>query len=132
MCFPSLPFCDEKHINVICYNTIFCTVVQAFCPQTVYKTGKIRVCGAMKSPVGTLSDGTVLHQQDGGTKSRQVPIWEKSNLTLEEAAAYSGIGINKLRSLSDKEHCQFVLWVGSKRLIKRRKLDEYTERMYSL
>lgn len=61
-----------------------------------------------------------------------IPIWEKSNLTLEEAAAYSGIGINKLRSLSDKEHCQFVLWVGSKRLIKRRKLDEYTERMYSL
>ena len=91
-----------------------------------------RVCEAMKSPVGTLSDGTVLHQQDGGTKSRQVPIWEKSNLTLEEAAAYSGIGINKLRSLSDKEHCQFVLWVGSKRLIKRCKLDEYTERMYSL
>ena len=132
MCSPSWLFRDEKHINVICYNTIFCTVVQAFCPQTVYKTGKIRVCGAMKSPVGTLSDGTVLHQQDGGTKSRQVPIWEKSNLTLEEAAAYSGIGINKLRSLSDNEHCQFVLWVGSKRLIKRRKLDEYTERMYSL
>ena len=63
---------------------------------------------------------------------KDVPIWEKSNLTLEEAAAYSGIGINKLRSLSDHEQCQFVLWVGSKRLIKRRKLDEYTERMYSL
>ena len=63
---------------------------------------EVRVCEAMKSPVETSSDGTVLHQQDGGTKSRQVPIWEKSNLTLEEAAAYSGIGINKLRSLSDK------------------------------
>ena len=25
---------------------------------------------------------------------KDVPIWEKSNLTLEEAAAYSGIGIN--------------------------------------
>ena len=25
---------------------------------------------------------------------KEVPIWEKSNLTLEEAAAYSGIGIN--------------------------------------
>ncbi len=45
---------------------------------------EVRVCEAMKSPVGTLSDGTVLHQQDGGTKPRQVPIWEKSNLTLEE------------------------------------------------
>ena len=34
---------------------------------------EVRVCEAMKSPVGTLSDGTVLHQQDGGTKSRQKP-----------------------------------------------------------
>ncbi|MCR1917686.1 excisionase [Frisingicoccus caecimuris] len=63
---------------------------------------------------------------------KEIPIWEKSNLTLEEAAAYSGIGINKLRKLSDNEQCQFVLWIGSKRLIKRKKLDEYTEKMYSI
>ena len=30
---------------------------------------------------------------------KEVPIWEKSNLTLEEAAAYSGIGTGKLREL---------------------------------
>ena len=132
MCSPSWLFRDEKHINVICYNTIFCTVVQAFCPQTVYETGKIRVCGAMKSPVGTLSNGTVLRQQDGGTKSRQVPIWQKSNLTLEEAAAYSGIGINKLRSMTDSDECKFVLWNGTKRLIKRRKLDEYLDKAFSI
>ena len=35
---------------------------------------EVRVCEAMKCPVGTLSDGTVLHQQDGGTKSRQVRV----------------------------------------------------------
>ena len=64
---------------------------------------EVCVCEAMKFPVGTLSNGTVLRQQDGGTKSRQVPIWEKSNLTLEEAAAYSGIGINKLREITNKE-----------------------------
>lgn len=63
---------------------------------------------------------------------KDVPIWEKSNLTLEEAAAYSGIGINKLRTLSDGEHCQFVLWIGSKRLIKRRRLDEYLDKAYSI
>ena len=61
---------------------------------------------------------------------KEVPVWEKSNLTLEEAAAYSGIGIHKLRQLSDKEDCEFVLWVGTKRLIKRKKLDEYIERAY--
>lgn len=68
----------------------------------------------------------------GASKKVQVPIWEKSNLTIEEAAEYSGIGRNKLRQLSDDESCPFVLWVGSKRLIKRRQLDEFTERMYSL
>ena len=51
---------------------------------------------------------------------KQIPIWEKSNLTLEEAAAYSGIGINKLRQLTDDDNCEFVLWIGTKRLIKRR------------
>ena len=63
---------------------------------------------------------------------KNIPIWEKSNLTLEEAAAYSGVGINKLRTLSDDEQCQFVLWVGSKRLIKRRRLDEYLDKAYSI
>ena len=61
---------------------------------------------------------------------KEVPIWEKSNLTLEEAAAYSGIGVNKLRELTDNKDCDFVLWVGKKRLIKRKKLDEYCERMF--
>ena len=93
---------------------------------------EVRVCEAMKSPVGTLSDGTVLYQQDGGTKSRQVPIWEKSNLTLEEAAAYSGIGINKLREITNEDKCKFVLWVGNKRLIKRRLFDCFVEQAYSI
>lgn len=63
---------------------------------------------------------------------KQIPIWEKSNLTLEEAAAYSGIGINKLRQLTDDDNCEFVLWIGTKRLMKRRKFDEYIEKLYSL
>lgn len=58
----------------------------------------------------------------------EVPIWEKSNLTLEEAAAYSGIGINKLREITNERGCNFVLFVGTKRLIKRRLLDAYLEK----
>lgn len=61
-----------------------------------------------------------------------VPIWEKSNLTLEEAAAYSGIGIHKLRELSNDKRCDFVLFVGSKRLIKRKLFDAWIEDKYSL
>jgi len=62
----------------------------------------------------------------------EVPIYEKSNLTLEEAAAYFGIGINKLRELTESSSNSFVLWVGRKRLIKRKKLDEYLEKTYSI
>ena len=63
---------------------------------------------------------------------KEVPIWEKSNLSLEEAAAYSGIGINKLRELTTEKDCRFVLWVGNKRLIKRRLFDQYIEQEYSI
>ena len=63
---------------------------------------------------------------------KEVPIWEKSNLTLEEAAAYSGIGINKLREITNEDKCKFVLWVGNKRLIKRRRLDEHLDRLFSI
>ena len=63
---------------------------------------------------------------------KEVPIWEKSNLSLEEAAAYSGIGVNKLRELTNGKNCQFVLWVGNKRLIKRHLFDQYIEQEYSI
>lgn len=65
-------------------------------------------------------------------KNNEVPIWEKSNLTVEEAAAYTGIGINKLKEMSNAEFCDFVLWVGNRRLLKRKKLDEYLEKAYSV
>ena len=50
------------------------------------------------------------------SKRFDVKIAEKRLLTLEEAAALYGIGINKLRRLSDKADCTFVLWNGSKQL----------------
>lgn len=65
-------------------------------------------------------------------KTFEVPIWEKTNLTVEEAAAYSGIGVTKIKDLSNDERCPFVLWNGTKRLIKRRRFDEYLESQYSI
>lgn len=62
----------------------------------------------------------------------EVPIWEKPYLTIEEAAAYFGIGMGKLRSLTDDENCTFVLWNGYKRMIKRKALEDYLARSYSI
>jgi excisionase family DNA binding protein len=66
-------------------------------------------------------------------KEKQViPIWCKSNLTVDEAAEYSNIGVNKIREISNDNNCPFVLWVGSKRLIKRKVFDDYIEKQYSI
>lgn len=62
----------------------------------------------------------------------EVPIYEKSNLTLEEAAAYFNIGVNKLRELTDDDKCNFVLWVGSRRLIKKKAFEEWLSKTFSI
>ena len=55
----------------------------------------------------------------------EVPIWQKVMLTKEEAAAYSHVGINKLEELLKIPNCPFVLYVGKKKLIKRREFEKF-------
>ncbi len=52
-------------------------------------------------------------------KIQIVPIWERVTITLEEAAAYTGIGVCKLREMSNEPGCDYVIWVGGRRLFKR-------------
>ena len=56
-------------------------------------------------------------------KENLVPVWERITISLEEAAAYSGIGVRKLRDMTDKPECNYVIWVGNRRMIKRKKFD---------
>lgn len=65
-------------------------------------------------------------------QEKDVPIWHKSNLTLTEAAKYFNVGMDKLREITNDEDCNFVLWVGNKRLIKRELMDEYLKKQYSI
>ena len=62
----------------------------------------------------------------------EVPIADKALLTLEEAAKYFNIGMPKIRELTADDHCPYVLWNGSKRLIKRKPFEEYLYRQYSI
>lgn len=60
-----------------------------------------------------------------GMKS-DVPVCDKLNLTVEEAAAYSNIGINKINRMLDEPSCTFILQVGKgKRLVKRKEFEKY-------
>ncbi|NBJ93459.1 excisionase [Parablautia muri] len=57
-----------------------------------------------------------------------MPFWLKVTLTIKESAAYSNIGINKIEDLLKQPKCDFVLYVGNKKLVKRKELEQYTSR----
>lgn len=56
----------------------------------------------------------------------KVPIHLKMTLTTREAAEYSNIGINKIDSMLRSPNCPFVLYVGTKKLVKRREFEQFT------
>lgn len=74
-------------------------------PSTIYFDTKIR------ERKGDIS---------GETQEQKRFYLEKSNLTLTEAAEYFNIGEHKLREITNNHKCNFVLFIGTKRLIKRK------------
>ena len=55
----------------------------------------------------------------------KVPIHLKMTLTTKEAAEYSNIGLNKIDSMLRSPNCPFVLFVGTKKLVKRKEFEQY-------
>lgn len=55
----------------------------------------------------------------------RVPIHLKMILTIKEAAEYSNIGINKIDSMLKQPNCPFALYVGTRKLVKRKEFEEY-------
>lgn len=56
-----------------------------------------------------------------------LPIDRKMLLSIREAAEYSNIGINKIDELPKQPNCPFVLFVGTKKLVKRKAFEAYIE-----
>ncbi len=62
---------------------------------------------------------------NGDDMKKVIPIWEKANLTIVEASEYSNIGQNKLSELMKTPKCPFVLYVGRKKLVKRKEFEKF-------
>ena len=54
-----------------------------------------------------------------------VPIENKIILTIPEAAEISNIGQNRINKLLKAPHCPFVLYVGNKKLVKRKEFEKF-------
>lgn len=59
------------------------------------------------------------------TEYEKLPIDRKVLLTIREAAEYSNIGINKIDTMLRSPNCSFVLFVGSKKLVKRKEFEDF-------
>lgn len=58
----------------------------------------------------------------------KIPVSEKVTLTIKETAAYSNIGINRIDNMLKQPNCPFVLYVGNKKLVKRREFEKFLEK----
>ena len=56
-----------------------------------------------------------------------LPIDLKMLLFIREAAEYSNIVINKIDEMLKQPNCPFVLYVGTKKLVKRKAFEEFIE-----
>lgn len=54
-----------------------------------------------------------------------IPAYHKVALSPKEASEYSNIGINKIGALLRKPNCPFVLFVGTKKLVKRKEFEKF-------
>ena len=61
---------------------------------------------------------------------KEIPIWQKYTLTIDEAAVYFRIGENKLRRLIDEDpRADFILWNGNSAQIKRKQFESFVDKL---
>lgn len=59
-------------------------------------------------------------------EKNRIPLSEKLNLTVAEAAAYSGLGQHMIRNLLKEDGCPFCVWISEhKVMVRRREFEEY-------
>lgn len=67
-----------------------------------------------------------------GKNEYEVPIAQKTILTIPECSALTGIGQNTLEAALDKENCPFLFKVGRRKMILRKEFDEYISEFHGL
>ena len=64
------------------------------------------------------------------SNARDIPVWEKYTLTIEEASKYFGIGENKLRRLAEEnKDAGWLIMNGNRIQIKRRQFEKVIDKL---
>ena len=68
----------------------------------------------------------IISLKERETMKKEVPIADKYMLTVEEASAYFNIGEARIKEISDSVQ-DLTVMVGVKRLINRKKMEQYLD-----
>ena len=61
---------------------------------------------------------------------KDIPIWQKYTLSIDEAALYFKIGRDKLRKIiAENPDADYILWNRTRAQIKRKKFEEYIDKL---
>jgi hypothetical protein len=72
-------------------------------------------------------------KKGGKSVDVQVPIHQKYVLSIDEAALYFHIGVNRLRKLvSEHKNADWVLWNQTHALIKRARFEKFIDSVNAL
>ena len=82
----------------------------------------------MTNPNAPYTFGSRENESFSKKEEEKVPIHLKMTLTIKEAAEYSNIGINKIDTMLKQPNCPFVLFVGTRKLVKRKEFEEFIQR----
>jgi hypothetical protein len=63
--------------------------------------------------------------------TKYMPLYHKISDSPVKSPQYSATGIHKMRQLCD-EHEELTIWNGTKRMIKREKLEKFLEKQFSI
>ena len=75
-----------------------------------------------------ISEEITAYRRQIDERKNDLPLWERKVLTCDEAAAYSGIGIRRLRKMALAKGCPFAIANGTQILIAREKFDAYMDK----
>ena len=83
------------------------------------------LCACLRMAAEIFVNWRMINIENTAIERLEMPFWLKLNLTKQEAAVYSNIGINRIDEMLKNPKCPFVLYVGNKKLVKRKEFEQY-------
>ena len=65
-------------------------------------------------------------------RSENIPFWTRTILTVEEAAAYTGIGRAKIRQIISQGKCSFTINYGTQICVIREAFIDYLDKQFRI